>query len=238
MLKTIVLTTDTTHHFYYVWQLLEISSLTAVILETDLIKPNFETVHPFEKEREQYERLEVLKDAPKRLDQLLPVYSFPSVNDSNCISKIKKLNPDIIIIFGTSKVCSSIISLPHKVCLNLHGGSPEHYRGLDSHLWAIYHGDYQNLVTTLHYVEPELDSGEIVMQEQLAIHKNTPLTKLRIINTKACLNMSALAIHGLDKSGFLPSRSQIQKGRYYSFMPKVLKEVCLGKYNRHLQNIS
>ena len=105
--------------------------------------------------------------------KIFPVYAFSSINDP-AHSKIEELNPDMVIIFGTSKVSPNIISIPTKLCLNLHGGAPEYYRGLDSHLWAIYHNDFENLITTMHF-EPELDSGRIIFQEQLELSKDSTL---------------------------------------------------------------
>ena len=237
MLKTVILTTETTHHLYYVWKLHELCSLEAVILETKLLQADFPTKHPFEEVRDEFEKKETLKDAPQKIADILPVSKHESVNENSCIEKIKSLAPDIIIIFGTRRVSVELISIPSKACLNLHGGAPEYYRGLDSHLWAIYHNDFKNLITTLHYVEPTLDTGKIVFEEKLRITKDTPMEKLRIVNTEACISMSALAISTLIENSNLPSRIQSQAGRYYSFMPSTLKEICLLKYNRFLQKL-
>ena len=237
MLRTVILSTETNHHLYYVWQLLELCTVEAVILESNSLSPKFETNHKFENEREEYEKFQVLKDGPKKFENLLPVHAFSSINDPACIQKIEELKPDMVIIFGTGKVCPYIISIPHKACLNLHGGAPEYYRGLDSHLWAIYHNDFKNLVTTMHFVEPVLDCGQIIFQEQLRLSKESTLMKLRIINTIACIRMSALALNSMDQNSFLPCRSQLRKGRYYSFMPTDLKDVCLKKFNHHIQSL-
>ena len=86
-------------------------------------------------------------------------------------------------------------------------------------------------------MEPNLDTGKIVFEHQLEISPNTTLEKLRIVNTNACIDMSALAIRGLSECGYVPSREQLLEGRYYSFMPKELKEVCLQKFNRFLKTI-
>lgn len=237
MLKTIILTTETTHHLYYVWKLHELFSLEAVIIETKLLQAVFPTAHPFEEVRDEFEKKEILKGAPDKMADIVPVNKYESVNENSCIEKINSLAPDIIIIFGTGRVSAELISIPSKACLNLHGGAPEYYRGLDSHLWAIYHNDFKNLVTTLHYVEPTLDTGKIVFEKKLNITKDTSIEKLRILNTEACISMSALAISTLRKNCNLPSRIQSQTGRYYSFMPTTLKEICVIKYNRHLQKI-
>jgi methionyl-tRNA formyltransferase len=235
VLKTVLLTTETSHHLYYLWKLSELGPIDALFLETHSLTASFETAHPFEKARQQYEKDTALKDAPICIMGSLPVYQYSSLNNSDCIERLKALSPDVMIIFGTGKVCPEIISIPRKACLNLHGGAPEFYRGLDTHLWSIYHDDFQNLITTLHFVEPDLDTGRIVFQQQLPITKDTSLEKLRIVSTEVCVKMSALAINGLNQNGYLPSRQQFQAGRYYSFMPKDLKDICVRKYNRYLR---
>ena len=73
MLKTVILTTETTHHLYYVWKLHELCSLEAVILETKLLQAVFPTTHPFEEVRDEFEKKEALKDAPLKIADILPV---------------------------------------------------------------------------------------------------------------------------------------------------------------------
>ena len=236
MPKTLILTTETTHHLYYLWKLTELCSIDSVIIETNSLSAPFETTHQYEKSRHEYEK-NILKSGPSLIEEILPTHRFPSINHEDCKNFLKVARPDIIIVFGTGKICSEIISIPTIACLNLHGGAPEYYRGLDSHLWAIYHNDFRNIITTLHHMEPNLDTGKIVFEHQLEITPNTTLEKLRIVNTNACIDMSALAIRGLSERNYIPSREQLLQGRYYSFMPKELKEVCLQKFNRFLKKI-
>lgn len=236
MPKTLILTTETTHHLYYLWKLSELCSIDRVIIETNTLSAPFETVHEFEQNRHEYEK-NVLKSGPSLIEEILPTHRFPSINQAECKDFLEVTKPDVIIVFGTGKICAEIISIPTIACLNLHGGAPEYYRGLDSHLWAIYHNDFRNIITTLHHMEPNLDTGKIVFEQQLDMSRSNTLEKLRIVNTDACIDMSALAIRGFSEFGYVPSREQLQQGRYYSFMPKELKEICLQKFNRFLKTI-
>ena len=122
-------------------------------------------------------------------------------------------------------------------CLNLHGGNPERYRGLDTHLWAIYHNDFHDLVTTIHHVDADLDTGDIVLQSELRFEPNTQLHQMRAINTKVCINLSLVSLSTFQSIGCLPSRRQVRFGRYYSFMPAVLKEDCVRKFGRYIRNL-
>jgi methionyl-tRNA formyltransferase len=139
-----------------------------------------------------------------------------------------------VFVFGTGRISDDVRTSAARACLNLHGGSPEFYRGLDSHLWAMYHDDFDNVVTTLHHVDADLDTGDIVFQERLTFEPTTGLHEVRSINTRSCVGLALLAVHALSSLGRLPARRQFQRGRYYSFMPAALKDICAEKLRRHL----
>ncbi|HMH44427.1 MAG TPA: formyltransferase family protein [Pyrinomonadaceae bacterium] len=236
-MKIVLLTTDTTHHTYYAGKLSEQFPLQAIIIETRRLTPPFETFHPFESLRDEYEQKVLLGTSNSKLENLARTLTFDSVNDEGCLKAIISLAPQILIVFGTGRLLPSIISLPTLACLNLHGGNPEQYRGLDTHLWAIYHRDFQNLVTTLHKVDEGVDTGDIVFETRLTLTKTSKLHELRAINTEVCVKMSLLALSALSSNGFLPCRKQIGRGRYYSSMPSVLKEDCLRKFDHHVARL-
>ena len=119
--------------------------------------------------------------------------------------------------------------------INLHGGDPEKYRGLDSHLWSIYHEDWASLVSTLHVVSKDLDAGDIIEKRSIDLLKTKDLYSLRAANTLNCINMSLLALDYFKNKGTFQLSPQTQKGRYYSFMPTVLKEVCVKKFCKYRQ---
>jgi len=231
-MKLTLLTTDTPHHRFFAWRLHERYPLRSIWLERRCGRAPFPTAHPFEDRREAYERAVLLAGAPDDLRDLCEVHEVESMNATGPARALAVEGPEVLLVFGTGKLTPSVFGTARIACLNLHGGHPEHYRGLDSHLWAIYHGDWDSLVTTLHHVDATLDTGDIVLQTALRFERSTELHELRATNTRACLALSLLALDGLSATGQLPSRRQVQRGRYYSFMPAVLKEECVRKFAR------
>ena len=213
-MKFVLLTTDTTHHTYFAWKLNEVCPLHAVFLETKGIIPHFETFHPFEALRDAYERETLLKDFDGTINDVTGTRNFESMNSEKCVFALQTLKPDIVIVFGTGKLHMPLIRIASVACLNLHGGNPERYRGLDTHLWAIYHNDFNDLVTTLHYVDANLDTGDIVLQSELEFGSSTKLYQIRAINTKVCVNLLLIALNAFQSIGCLPSRKQVGRGRY------------------------
>ena len=233
-MKVVLLTTDTTHHTYFAWKLNEVFPLQSIFLEMKGIIPRFETLHPFESLRDVYEHEVLLRDFNSTISDVTDTRIFESMNDEECVFALQALEPDVVIVFGTGKLYMPMISVSSVACLNLHGGNPERYRGLDTHLWAIYHDDFRDLVTTIHHVDADLDTGDIVLQSELRFEPNTQLHQMRTINTKVCINLSLVSLSTFQSIGCLPSRRQV---RYYSFMPAVLKEDCVRKFDRYVRNL-
>ena len=157
---------------------------------------------------------------------------FKSLNSKSAISKIKSSEPNIIIVTGTGKLSKSVIDICPNGIINLHGGDPEKYRGLDSLLWSIYHEDFDSLKVTLHRVVEELDAGDIIQQSNILIKKNMHLYELRAENVINCVKLLYSAISFYKKFGHFISYKQTTLGRYYSAMPTDLKELCLTKFSK------
>lgn len=235
--KIVLLTTETSHHTYFAWKLSQEFQLKAIFVEGRRLTPPFETFHSFEELRDRYEREVLLAEGPKTLAEVAKTVSVHSVNDEGSVSALTALASDVVLVFGTGKLLPPIIRAASVACLNLHGGNPESYRGLDTHLWAIYHEDFDNLVTTLHHVDGDLDTGNIVFQSALPMCKDSKLHELRARNTEVCLELCRLTLNSLATTGRLPGRRQERRGRYYSFMPTPLKEECLKKFERHIARL-
>ena len=82
-----------------------------------------------------------------------------------------------------------------------------------------------------------LDDGEIIKQESIIIKSEIKLYMLRSINTKICIKITKVALDNFVKKGFFESTPQKSIGRYYSFMPSALKEICLSNYNKYLKGL-
>ena len=78
-----------------------------------------------------------------------------------------------------------------------------------------------------------LDTGHIVKQQQLLIPSETKIWQLRCYETvlAADLTIEALNDHRTEQLQFLP---QPEIGRYYSFMPLVIKQTLPMKLERYL----
>ncbi|MEK9985368.1 MAG: formyltransferase family protein, partial [Opitutae bacterium] len=232
IMKLAILTTNTLHHSYFAKCLIESYAATSVFCETDSLSAPFETAHSFENERDDYEKQLWFEGRREQISNFAAVETSSNINDPKIVNALWHLAPDVTIVFGTRKLKKTTIAACGLV-LNLHGGDPQEYRGLDSHLWAIYHKDFQGLKTTLHILNDKLDDGPIIDVRALKLNAGMSIKELRAANTEVCVNLAQSALAQFEDTGEISHSSQMSQGRYYSFMPAVLKEDCVNKFHKH-----
>ncbi|RMF82810.1 MAG: hypothetical protein D6744_05685 [Planctomycetota bacterium] len=232
-----LLTTETAHHAWYARALAEHYAPVLIACETDAPRPPFDAAHPFERERDAYERDVLLGGRPTRFAEIARTCQSPNINDEAVGAALRDARPDAVLVFGTTRLRAPLLSICPDRVLNLHGGDPEEYRGLDTHLWAVYHGDFEALVTTLHHVDADLDTGDIVARATVPLSHNMPLSHLRAANTRVCLELTLAALAAFERVGRFPAHRQRRRGRYYSHMPAVLKPICVDKFARYTKGL-
>jgi methionyl-tRNA formyltransferase len=223
-MKVAIFTTLTTHHNFFLEQISKFHNPKLIIYDTRKVLYKFKTNHPFEKKRQAYEKKFIKK------------YKFTNTFKVNNINskKVEKLlnffKIDYIFVFGANKIKKNIISKFKDKIFNFHGGNPEEYRGLDSHLWSIYHNDSKGICTCIHKVEKYYDTGNIIFKKKIKLNKINNLYKLRLENTINCIKLYKKLINNIKKNKKIVSKKQIKIGRYYSAMPKSLKDICNDKF--------
>ena len=236
-MKLTILTTQTVHHTFFVKELIKIGIEVNVFLESNNQKPfPFKTFHDFEKERDIYEIEKWFSGENTKIEDIAKTKKFKSINSLDAINLIKGEETNISIVFGTGKINENFINSYRGTILNLHGGDPEYYRGLDSHLWAIYHKDFNKITTTIHKLDEKLDNGEIIFKKEVPITKNSSLKTLRSENTELCVDLVKKAIKMFEDNSFFISTKQKQIGRYYSAMPAVLKSIALKNFSNYIKS--
>ena len=228
-----LLTTDTLHHCRFLDALSEYCPPILVLAERGGPGPGFDTHHPFEDERTEHERDLWFGGEAVHLRDRGPVYEVGSVNDPDAVERLAAAAPEIVVVFGTGRLEQQVIDVCPRAIVNLHGGDPEHYRGLDTYLWAIHGSDFAGLVTTLHRVNVQPDDGDIVAEAPVPVSGGMGLHELRACTTDVFVELVRSALRSYLEDGRFESRPQRQRGTYYSFMPAALKDVCAKKFADH-----
>ena len=108
----------------------------------------------------------------------IPHIHIKSKNEELIIDVMKAWKVDLIILAGWMRIISSklIDSFPNKI-INVHPSLLPKYKGLHAVEQAMESGD-KVTGCTVHYVTEELDSGTIIIQGEVPIHKKDTIEKL------------------------------------------------------------
>ena len=117
--------------------------------------------------------------AVRRANSLgIPSCYIKSKDEDLIIKYFKALDIDYVILAGWMRILSSkfIQAFPDKI-INIHPSLLPKYKGLDSIQRALNNRE-EVTGCTVHMVTEELDSGKILMQEQVPIHRHDTIETL------------------------------------------------------------
>ena len=114
------LTTDTLHHLRFVQEIARHAPIAHILEETTGSRP-FDTAHPFEADREDYERALWFPDGRPSCRTRRRSAGSPRLNEPAAVEKLAGLAPDLTVVFGTRAVGRGDRG-GRPLALNLHGG--------------------------------------------------------------------------------------------------------------------
>ena len=176
MKKIVILTGSETRHVYFRKKLSNDSrfrvvgsicegsehSLKARIFQKDN-KSFYEINHVLSREQSE---LDFFEEAINNMDDHSnPIYiNKGDVNTIEVVDRVKELNPDLIICYGSSIIKSDLIIEYDKKFLNVHLGISPYYRGSGTNVWPIINNDLDLIGATFMHLDSGIDSGEIIHQ--------------------------------------------------------------------------
>ncbi len=102
----------------------------------------------------------------------IPFMTFKNINDKECISVIKRIQPDYIFVIGLSQLVSEeIIKSANKGVVGFHPTPLPKFRGRAAIPWQIILGVEKSKVS-LFFIDEGIDSGPIIGQREYFIESN------------------------------------------------------------------
>lgn len=253
----VVLTTDTTHHRYFLNRLARRCSVEAV----------FEQRHPdrwrlyrqwvgrrrtpwslvenpylvgswkrFERRQEAFERDAFARHGSLDIDGV-DVRTFDDVNDPGCVDFVRARRPELTISFGTGLIGAELLALPG-LKVNVHRGILPTYRGLDSDLWAAYFRDFGGIGTTIHQLDTRFDTGRVVGLRRLLLTPGMRAHHLRYHTTLLASEIVEEILDRLEAAETVEGAEQpAGAGGYYSYIPPVKRQLAIGRFERHVRSL-
>ena len=106
----------------------------------------------------------------------IPRHKVPHHNKKACRLLLEELNPDLGVLGGTRIIRDRILKVPKDGMLNAHPGLLPEVRGSASPAWSVYYDI--PIGSTCHFIDPGIDTGDIVGKREIPIHKGDTYEKL------------------------------------------------------------
>lgn len=155
-----------------------------------------------------------------------PVIQPDNLKDEHFISELRKLNADLFIVVAFRMLPEIIWDMPKYGTINLHASLLPQYRGAAPINWAIINGESQTGVTTF-FIEKEIDTGNIIMQETVEItsrdNAGTLHDKLKIVGSELIIK----TIHSISDGVYISTpQNNLTINDKLLPAPKIFKEDC------------
>lgn len=99
----------------------------------------------------------------------IPVFQPIKMKDSEALSVLRQLSPDIIVVVAYGKVLpQEILAIPRLGCINVHASLLPRYRGAAPIQWSVINGEQTTGVTTMQ-MDAGLDTGDILLVSETKI---------------------------------------------------------------------
>lgn len=141
------------------------------------------------KKQEKYEREAFFSNAVPTLDSSIPSEEVLTFNSEEAVRKVKKEEPDLIIVFGTDILKGNILNIAKLDILNIHRDILPKYRGGGLPCWVFYNNDFKNMGTTVHVCSKDLDAGAIVGQKFYMLQRDDRIYTVRYKTTRLAVDI-------------------------------------------------
>jgi methionyl-tRNA formyltransferase len=164
----------------------------------------------------------------------IPVHQPEKVRSPETQTLLQSLASDIIVIIAYGQIIPArLLPIPKLGWINLHASLLPKYRGAAPINWAIANGETTSGLTTMR-IDAGMDTGDILLQEEIAITPNETAPGLTKKMSEAGALLMAETLRGIANGKLVP---QPQKHDEASYAPLLKKEDGHIDWNRPAQEI-
>lgn len=125
----------------------------------------------------------------KAAEHGINVFQPKKIKEKINIDTISEIDFDCIVVVAYGQILpKEILEMPEKGCINVHASLLPKYRGAAPINWSIINGESKTGITTM-YMNEGLDTGDMILKEEINIDKNMTAGELHDILCKEGANV-------------------------------------------------
>ncbi|MBI9041342.1 methionyl-tRNA formyltransferase [Lutibacter sp.] len=156
-----------------------------------------------------------------------------NLKSEDFLNELKSLNANLQIVVAFRMLPNAVWKMPTYGTFNLHASLLPNYRGAAPINWAIINGETKTGVTTF-FIDEKIDTGNIILQEEVAISENQTVGELHDALMTIGSNLVVKTVH-------LINDDKVQTTKQPEFeekaAPKIYTETCKINWNESIHTI-
>lgn len=168
------------------------------------------------------------------LEKKLPLLQPEKLKDTLFLESLKNLQADIQVVVAFRMLPEVVWSMPPMGTLNLHGSLLPQYRGAAPINWAIINGEKITGLTTF-LLQHEIDTGDILLQQQIPIGENENAGELYNRMKEAGADLLYQTLHSICNNTIIP-KPQINNDELKK-APKLNTDTCLINWHQSTEAV-
>jgi len=162
----------------------------------------------------------------------IPLYILKDINSQEALRILKMLEPDILISVAASQIFKKDAIRSSKHTINIHAALLPHNKGMMPSFWALANGETETGIT-VHYVDEDIDAGDILFQRAFEI---SPDDTLHSLQTKVAHFGSDALIEVITmlENGKMETRKPQGEESYFSFPTKAAAQAFRARGRRFI----
>jgi methionyl-tRNA formyltransferase len=174
----------------------------------------------------------------------VPTHFLSNYHTEESIALMRAAEADLGIIWGTNILKESVFKIPRLGSINIHQGLAPYYRGGPPVFWELYNGE-REVGVTVHYVEPKVDTGDILVQETLPLVYDYSygldferfIADYRAQMMDHCVRLMTEAVKIIASGEARPRPQDISLGARYRLPTKRQKDELRRRLRRRLREV-
>jgi methionyl-tRNA formyltransferase len=168
----------------------------------------------------------------------LKVMQPEKLKNPEFLAELETLKADLQIVVAFRMLPEAVWSKPPLGTFNLHASLLPRYRGAAPLNWAIINGETESGVTTF-LLSHEIDTGQIIFQEKVAIEANDTVGDLHDRLMKIGANLVLKTVDALAEGNVQPVDQSRLTGQLENLKPapKIFKEDCRIDWTRDTESV-
>jgi methionyl-tRNA formyltransferase len=146
------------------------------------------------------------------------------LDEPDALEGLRALDPDLLILAGADIVPAAVLEVPQLGTINPHYGLLPGYRGMNVTEWSVFHGD--PIGVTVHLVDTGIDTGDILMQEEIPLEPGDTFERLRTRHQDVATRLLVEAAVELRDGTARRVPQRAGEGRQYYRMHPLLRRVA------------